>query len=68
MEVVVDRRVGDASLAGDVADGGARKATLGKEAQGRIEDLLPCMRPAARAAVAGGVLCSDGEGPPLSSH
>jgi len=69
LEVVVDCGVGDACLAGDVADGSTREATLGEEAQGGIENLLAGMRSAACATIAGcGVFCGYGEGPPLSSH
>ena len=63
--MVVDGSVGYARVAGNVADGGAGEAALGEEAQGGVEDLLARVRSAPRAAVAGGVFCGYGEGPPI---
>ena len=39
-EVVVERRLGDAQLLGDLAQAGAVEALLGEEVEGHIEDAL----------------------------
>jgi hypothetical protein len=39
-KMVVDRRVGNAGGAGDVADAGAGEAALGEEAEGGVQDLF----------------------------
>ena len=55
LEVVVDGGVGDSGLAGNVADGRAREAALGEEAERGVEDLLAGMRTTPRALGIAGV-------------